>query len=195
MMMTDIKQDKEDLREHARRTRSLLTLDSQAQKDFCTHFFSCFPVDENVVVSSYWPIGREFDTHILTDEIIERGGHIALPVIQEGSRVLRFARWTPHDDVEMGKYGICQPVVNDQTEHVDPDILVIPLLAFDRRGYRLGYGGGYYDSTLSDIRSRKNAVAVGIGFSQQACLFNLPVEDHDIRMDYIITEQGAQKFS
>ncbi|MGH1455328.1 MAG: 5-formyltetrahydrofolate cyclo-ligase [Alphaproteobacteria bacterium] len=190
-----LKQQKEDLRDHARRVRSLLVLNADDQASFCNLFFDKIEFSAGQVIASYWPIGREFDTHILMDECIERGARIALPVIDDGSRILRFALWTPQSDVEMGRFGICQPVLNEDTEFVDPDIVIMPLLAFDRQGNRLGYGGGYYDSTVLDLRTRKDIVAVGVGFSKQACLFSLPCEDHDVKMDWIITESSAQKFS
>ena len=71
----------------------------------------------------------------------------------------------------------------------------MPLLAFDRRGHRLGYGEGYYDATLADLRARKKVIAVGLAYAQQAILFNLPAEDHDQPLDWIITPQIAQRYA
>ncbi len=194
-MNDDIKKQKDDLREHARRTRSLLALDAVGLSSFCDFFFDNIEIRKGTVVSCYWPIGREFDTHSLMDECIERGAVVALPVVEKDTRVLKFVSWTPKDDVEMGAYGICQPIVSGDTEYVDPDIIIVPFLAFDRRGYRLGYGGGYYDSTIEDLRVRKNILTVGVGFSKQACLFNLPVEEHDALLDWVITEKNAHRFT
>lgn len=194
-MNDDIKREKDDLREHARRTRSLLSLNADDLKSFSDLFFKNIDIKENLVVSCYWPIGREFDTHSLMDECIDRGAIIALPIVEADTKILKFVAWTPNDDVEMGAYGICQPVIDDKIEFIDPDIIVVPFLAFDRKGYRLGYGGGYYDTTIDDLRGRKNILTVGVGFSKQACLFNLPVEDHDVQLDWVITEQNAHKFT
>lgn len=192
--MTNIKEQKQNLREHARRTRSLLSLGPDDLQRFSNLFFQHIDVHNGTVISSYWPIGREFDTHSLMDDCIARGATVALPVIVKNTKILKFVSWTPKADVEMGAYGICQPVINEHTEYFDPDIVVVPFLAFDRKGYRLGYGGGYYDATIEDLRKRKNILTVGVGFSKQACLFNLPVEKHDVQLDWIVTEQGAQKF-
>ena len=88
-----------------------------------------------------------------------------------------------------------EPVVHEGTQWLEPDVVIVPLLAFDRRGYRLGQGGGYYDATLADLRAKKNIIAVGLAYAQQACLFNLPVEEHDQKLDWVVTPQGAQEFS
>ena len=70
---------------------------------------------------------------------------------------------------------------------LEPDIFIVPMLSFDRRGYRLGQGGGYYDATLSAYRKKKSVQAIGIGYAAQAVLFTLPVELHDQKMDWILT--------
>jgi 5-formyltetrahydrofolate cyclo-ligase len=109
---------------------------------------------------------------------------------------LGFAFWK--DDMELkrgGEHDVLEPVVNDSTRWLDPDIVIVPLLAFDRRGYRLGQGGGHYDATLEKLRAKKKIIAVGLAYAQQACLFNLPVEDHDQKLDWVITPQGAHSFN
>ena len=75
-----------------------------------------------------------------------------------------------------------------------PDILLIPFLSFDRYGYRLGQGGGYYDATLAHLREEKDILAIGMGYAQQAVLFKLPAEDHDQKMDMVITPQNVHDF-
>jgi len=78
--------------------------------------------------------------------------------------------------------------------YIDPDILLIPLLAFDQRGARLGYGKGHYDATLAELKKRKQITAIGIGYAQQAVLFKLPSEDHDEELDMVITPQFVKRF-
>ena len=193
-MMNDLKTQKETLRAQAKKARGLLSLDAQGHVALCSSFFDVIDINENTVVGGYWPKGRELDTQPLIEKCLEQGAKIALPVIQKGSRILRFARWHNGMDLVEGAFGVCHPVINDDTQWLEPDVFLVPLLAFDRRGYRLGFGGGYYDATLAHYREKKDILAVGLAYAQQACLFNLPVEEHDIKMDWIITEQGAQHF-
>lgn len=193
-MNDDLKHRKEELRAEARRARSLLMLNASDQEALLKNFFDKIEFTQDTVIAAYWPMGRELDTHALMDECNERGLIVVLPIIEKDSRILKFARWSGQEDVEIGPYKIVQPVINENTEFYCPDVVIVPLLAFDRKGYRLGYGGGYYDSTLEALRNEKEVTAVGWGYAKQACLFNLPVEEHDIGMDWIVTEQSAQKF-
>jgi 5-formyltetrahydrofolate cyclo-ligase len=116
-------------------------------------------------------------------------------VVKEDTKILSFAKWEEGMPLKKSPFGVMQPEVNDNTEWLDPDILIIPMLAFDRQGYRIGYGGGYYDATIKHLRTKKDVIAVGVAYAQQAVLFNLPVEPHDEKMDWIITTQDARCFS
>lgn len=185
---------KQALRAEARRARSMMSLDADAQKAFVDLFVGHVAPKESDIVAVYWPIGREFDTHILVEELWANGVTVALPVMQKGERVMRFAEYTQKTELEAWQYDILQPVVDGERDFIVPTIVVVPLLAFDRRGHRLGYGGGYYDATLEALKTERDVLAVGVGYAQQACLFNLPVEEHDVPLDWIITEQSAQNF-
>lgn len=149
------------------------------------------------VIALYWPKGREFDTMPLLHELLEGGWICALPVIQKDERLLRFAGFSTNDKVDAGPFGLMQPAINENTRWVEPDIFVVPMLAFDRHGNRLGYGKGYYDATLHHYRhdEEKQIIAVGYAYAQQAVLFNLPVEDHDERLDWIVTPARAQRYA
>lgn len=186
--------EKQALRAEAKRARGLLSLDAAQQDNLCALFFEHINVNDTMSVGAYWPKGRELNTLILIEALIEKGVKVAIPVIQPESRVLKFARW--HDGISMvnGLFDIPHPVIDDKTQWLEPDIFLVPLLAFDRQGYRLGYGGGYYDSTLDHYKQNKKITAVGLGYAKQACLFSLPKEDHDVKMDWIITEQNATRF-
>jgi len=83
----------------------------------------------------------------------------------------------------------------EAAEYITPEILIVPLLAFDRKGNRLGYGGGYYDATLEHLRKDGNVIAAGFAYSQQAVLFNLPSEAHDQKLDWVITPQKIYDFT
>lgn len=193
-MSDDVTAQKDALRTEAKRARGLLSLNADQQDELCTFFFDHIDIKRRNVVGVYWPKGRELDSTVLIEEILKKKAKVALPVIEEDSRVLKFARW--HEGIELvkGAFDVAHPVINKKTKWLKPDIFIVPLLAFDRRGYRLGYGGGYFDATLSAYKEKKNITVVGLGYAKQACLFNLPVDGHDVKMDWIITEQGATRF-
>jgi 5-formyltetrahydrofolate cyclo-ligase len=190
-MEDDIKARKQMLREEAVRTRGLLSLSNDELSQFSRLFFDNIPLAEDAIVAGYWPMDREFDVRLVLEEILSKGVRVVLPVVE---KVLRFARCHQDIDLVVGAYGINHPVMNEDTEFLDPDVVIVPMLAFDRRGGRLGFGGGYYDATLADFRLRKKILAVGVAYAQQACLFNLPSEEHDVRMDWVITQQQAYSF-
>ncbi len=184
---------KATLREEAIRFRNSISPFSENAEQVVTEFFECLNPQPGQVVALYWTKGREFDSGPLLHELLKLGITCALPVIQKNSKELKFARWDESMPLVPGLFDIMQPAVNDKTVWVDPDIVVVPLLAFDRQGHRLGYGGGYYDATLEALRTRKTIQAVGIGYSAQAVLFNLPAEEHDQKMDWIITPNKVQR--
>ncbi len=183
------------LRVEARRHRARMDIRGEDPLKAADYFFQSIPLKEKQVIAGYWPAGSEFDVRPLLERLTEHGYRCALPVVKKDSLVLGFAGW--RDDMEMkrGEYDVLEPVVHEGTQWLEPDVVIVPLLAFDRRGYRLGQGGGYYDATLADLRAKKNIIAVGLAYAQQACLFNLPVEEHDQKLDWVVTPQGAQEFS
>lgn len=193
-MTNNLKIQKEVLRAEAKRARGMMSLDSSEQKHLCDVFLEHIPLKKGSVISSYWPKGRELDTLPLMDRLIDADYIIALPVIEKGSRVLKFAHWHDGVDLTTGLFDVAHPVIGDNVEWLEPDVFILPLLAFDRQGNRLGYGGGYYDATLHEHAQNKDILAVGLAYAKQACLFNLPAEDHDMKMNWVVTEQGVQSF-
>ncbi len=183
------------LRFEARRHRARMDIRTEGPLDACDHFFTSIKPETGQVIAAYWPHNKEFDSQPIIERLLEEGFQCALPVTQKDARPLRFAKWRDDMDLKAGDHGALEPVVTAKTEWLEPDILIVPLLAFDRRGYRLGQGGGHYDATLKELRAKKNIVAVGLAYAQQACLFNLPVEEHDQKLDWVITPQGAQSFN
>jgi 5-formyltetrahydrofolate cyclo-ligase len=113
-------------------------------------------------------------------------GPVGLPVIVGAGQPLRFRSWSPGCEMVAGEFGAAIPADGDW---IDPQILVVPLVAFDRRGGRLGYGGGFYDRTLELLRSLYPVLAVGFAFAAQEAE-NLPLERTDQPLDLIVTEQG-----
>ncbi len=186
--------DKETLRTEAIRHRDridLRTEDTEVARDL---FFEKINPQQGQVVAAFWPKGREFNPWPVIERLLKESVTCALPIVKKDTRVLSFALWNESIELEKGPYGIQQPVQNEKTQWLEPDIVIVPFLAFDRRGGRLGYGGGYYDATLKELRAKKSVTAVGLGYAQQAVLFNLPAEEHDERLDWVITPQAAHCF-
>ncbi len=146
---------------------------------------------EGKIVSAYWPLGNEFDVRYMIDDLLKAGVRVALPVASKTSREMQFAPWDGKSALVKGDWGIMVP--NTQ-ERVEPDILLVPFLAFDTKGNRMGRGAGHYDATIAALRAKKDILAVGVGYAAQAVLFNLPVEEHDQKLDMIITPAGVHDF-
>lgn len=184
-------ESKDALRKEAARCRGLLTPRFEDADEAAVLFFETLDPQENQVIAAYWPKEREFSPLPILERAMDKRIACALPVIQKGDKVLKFARWRDGDALTKNAQGVLEPASKDWLE---PDIVIVPLLAFDRRGYRLGYGGGYYDATLRALRAKKNIIAAGIAYAEQAVLFNLPAETHDEKLDYVITPQRVHKF-
>lgn len=186
--------DKSIIRSEAINVRDRIDPSNNDAEDAARNFLEAIAPQVGQIVALYWPKGREFDTLPLLHELLLAGVTCGLPVTQKGERLLKFAAYKDGDTLEQGPFDVRHPAINDKTLWLAPDIFVVPVLAFDRQGNRLGYGMGHYDATLKYYRARKAIVAVGYGYGEQAVLFNLPVEEHDEKLDWIVTPQKAQKF-
>jgi len=189
-----IDEKKQSLRDEALRNRGLMRLTYEDIENLGKLFFKHIEIAEDTVIAGYWPKDREFDIRPFLDTLLEKNITCALPVVDDKSRVLGFARWNNDIKLVPGKFGIAQPEINDETDWLEPDVFLVPLLAFDRKGHRLGFGGGYYDATLAHYREKKDVKAIGIAYAEQACLFHLPFDDHDMVLDWVITPQAAHSF-
>jgi 5-formyltetrahydrofolate cyclo-ligase len=184
------------LRLEARRHRARMDIRTEDPLDAADHFFNTIKPEPGQVVAAYWPHNREFDSQPIIEKLLEDGIAVCLPVTHlNGSKELLFAQWRDDMELKKGDHGVLEPVHDKNVNWLEPDIVIVPLLAFDRRGYRLGQGGGHYDVTLAALRKKKKIVAVGLAYSQQACLFNLPVEEHDQKLDFVVTPQGTHSFN
>lgn len=178
----------------AKRHRERMDVRAEDPQVALEHFLEKINPDKNQIIAAYWTKGREFDTSELLEHLVQNGFTYALPVMQKNSKELLFVQYDESVEMEKGVFDIVQPKVNGDAKFVSPDIVIVPLLAFDRRGHRLGYGGGYYDATLAALRKEKQIISVGWAYSQQAVLFNLPAEDHDQPLDYVITPKGVHSY-
>jgi 5-formyltetrahydrofolate cyclo-ligase len=140
------------------------------------------------IIAGYMPIGSELDCLPLLNRLVGAGVPLCLPVVIEPEARLIFRRWEPGDALVTGSFGISEPTA--AAPEVSPNVLLLPLLAFDRQGNRLGYGGGYYDRTLKALRAAGPVVAIGVAFAGQL-RDKVPVAEGDQPLDWILTEVGA----
>ncbi len=117
-------------------------------------------------------------------------GPVCVPVIVGRGQALRFREWTPGCAMEKGEFGADIPV---EGTWIEPQVLIVPLLAFDARGYRLGYGGGFYDRSLQALRARRPTFAVGFAFADQE-VAQVSIDETDQRLDAIVTERELRRF-
>lgn len=142
------------------------------------------------VISGYYPVRDELDCLGLLHRLASQGYRITLPVVA-ASRLLHFRLWSPGDPTSPGPFDIPQPLRT--APEADPDLLLLPVLAFDASGRRLGYGGGFYDSTLARLRAVRPRIAIGVAFDEQEW-DALPLEPHDELLDGAITPSGLRCF-
>jgi 5,10-methenyltetrahydrofolate synthetase len=139
------------------------------------------------VFSAYWPIKGEPDLRPLMAELHAAGATVALPVVETKAAPLVFRRWTPQTAMVRGDWDI--PVPPPEADRLTPDIALAPLVGWDGAGYRLGYGGGYFDRTLATLDPQPFAIGVGLQSARLATIFPQP---HDVRLNAIVTETGVQ---
>jgi 5-formyltetrahydrofolate cyclo-ligase len=141
------------------------------------------PPPAGAVVSGFWPIGREIDIRPLLLALHQRGHPIVLPQTPKRGNPLVFRLWRPGDALVAEPFGTMRPTGEERA----PDFLLVPLLAFDRRGHRIGYGAGYYDRTLATLPGRYR---LGIAYAAQE-LDEVPAGPYDARLDAVATERGV----
>jgi 5-formyltetrahydrofolate cyclo-ligase len=149
------------------------------------------PIETPAIVSGFWPMAEELDIRPLMMELHNQGCQLALPVVVAKRQPLVFRAWRPGDPLEAGVFGTLHP--SPKRESVEPDALIVPLLACDEDGWRLGYGGGFYDRTLEALRAKKTITAVGVGFNAQL-VPEVPHGPSDQRLDWLLTDQRACAF-
>ena len=139
------------------------------------------------VLSGYMPMRTEIDP---LPAMAAHRGPVGVPVILGKGQALRFREWSPGCRMVEGTF---KALIPEEGTWVEPQVLIVPLLAFDARGYRLGYGGGFYDRTLEGLRARGPVLAVGFAFAAQE-VAEVPIEPTDQRLDAVVTEKGVTVF-
>ena len=144
-------------------------------------------LNKKITIASYYPSNYEVNILNFLEKASNKRFRIALPVIRSSSR-MSFKSWVFKEPLYVNKFGILEP--KDTKKEIIPDLIMVPLVAFDERLNRIGYGKGYYDRSLHKIRkTKKKTIYLGIAYSFQKCS-NIPVNKHDFKLDYIFTERG-----
>ena len=149
------------------------------------------PVGPDVIVSGFSPIRTEINPLPLMRRLEAAGAKLALPVVVGKGKPLIMRAYAFGQELDAGVWGIREP--KPTAPEVEPDILIVPLAAFDRRGNRIGHGAGYYDMTIMRLRSIKPITAVGIAYAAQEAA-EVPVTDRDARLDLVLTERDVFDF-
>jgi 5-formyltetrahydrofolate cyclo-ligase len=150
-----------------------------------------FEIAPGMVVSGYSPIRNEIDPAPLMRKLAEAGAKLALPAVMARGKTLAFRAWSPDDRLMLGALGIPEP--SPAAAELIPDIMLVPLAAFDPQGHRIGYGAGHYDFTLEHLRKAKAIMAIGVAFSVQQ-IKAVPAQPHDVALDFVLTEKKVFDF-
>jgi 5-formyltetrahydrofolate cyclo-ligase len=185
------------LREQAKAARAKAAgeLGDDGTRGFFEHLIqtwdtACEVFGGDAILAGYWPMSTEMDVRPALVALDRIGVLITLPEVAAKDRPLRFRAWRPDEPLAEGQHGTFHPMVSAPL--MRPDVVLVPMLAFDRRGYRVGWGGGYYDRTLEMLRKTGECIAIGVAYSAQE-VDDVPVDAYDQPLDWIITEQEAIK--
>jgi len=141
------------------------------------------------VISGYWPMRHEIDCRPLLAGLHQAGWQVGLPCIEEHNAPLVFRRWSPGAPLVKGVFETSEP--HPDAAVLMPEVLLMPLVAFDRDGFRLGYGGGYYDRTIARLAGGGSITTIGLAYDEQEVVI-VPRETHDQRLDWVLTPSGAR---
>ena len=188
-MPTDLRRVKSELREamKARRAKALAN-NPRVSLQLRDQFLKQISLPPQSIVAGTSVFGSEIDTTPLLNALREMGHIIVLPVVVGRGQELQFRRYMSGDPLAIGIVGVPEPLSTAKV--LVPDVMLVPLLAFDRQCHRLGYGGGYYDRTITQIRTHKPLMVLGFGFDCQM-VPEVPRGRHDMQLDKIITETSV----
>ena len=162
----------------------------QAGRELAAHIPDAIWPALHSVVAGYRPIRHEIDPTPLMETFYCEQARLCLPCVTDKDGPLTFKGWSPGDRLVEGAFGISEP--EPSMAEVKPSLILVPLLAFDETGHRLGYGGGYYDRTLEALRQHHPVIAVGLAYEAQR-VRKLPYGRHDMALDWVITEERAYR--
>jgi len=184
-------EEKAALRKHSHAARAALSPAERAEaaQAVARAFFDEIAYAPEDVIAGYWSIRDELDCQPILVRLMDSGQKVVLPVVLGGDAPLDMRVWEPDQPLYEAGFGTLAPA--DHAPRARPDLMLVPLLGFDKAGTRLGYGGGYYDRTVAAMR--RKPLLVGLAFAAQE-VARIPREPHDIPLDAVITEQGVRFF-
>lgn len=196
MNSTDTADAKRALRRDLMARRRAFAADPEthktASRSIARHVLRLLPLQDGVQVSVFWPFGDEIDTLPLLTALDALGATVCLPRLRGRDRPLAFHPWRPGDELVTHRFGLLEPSAD--LPELLPQILLVPLLGFDALGFRLGYGGGFYDRTLHLLRSEApEPLAIGLAFACQE-VPSIPREPFDEHVAMVVTEHGPRLF-
>ncbi len=156
------------------------------------NFIAHVSFSPSAIIAGYWPTSHEANVKAILEYLSKKGHLICLPVVKGPGLPLLFRQWRPGDQLKEGTLNIMEPF--STAPLLTPTHLLVPLISFDNRGHRLGYGAGHYDRTLKDLRKQTATIAIGIAFEEQH-VNELPINKTDERLDIVITEHKAHLFN
>ena len=174
---------------HAERAAFFPSLRAEAATAAAGHFFKSLAPKPGEIVAAYWPIRDELDVKPVLTRLMDDGQPVCLPVVLGDGLPLELRLWAEGAPLYPSGFGTLAP--DELAPVVEPDVILMPLLGFDKHGTRLGYGGGYYDRTLMTLS--KKPTLVGFAFSRQE-FDTIPREPHDVPLDAVVTEKGVTRF-
>ena len=187
---------KNNLRIIAKRKRKLISLDTEDKNTFLKNINSCLDrvcSIENTIkeIGLYYPISNEISPLVFIKYFKDNNITTALPVVDSNSHSMVFKQWFKKEKLQKSHIGTYEPLRTNKT--IYPQIIVVPMLMFDRKLNRLGYGAGYYDKSISTLKryfdkKQKNFITIGLAYSEQETK-TIPYESHDQRLDFIVTEK------
>ena len=187
---------KNNLRIIAKRKRKLISLDTEDKNTFLKNINSCldrvFSIENTIKeVGLYYPIFNEISPLVFIKYFKDNNITTALPVVDINSNSMVFKKWFKKEKLQKSHIGTYEPLRTNET--IFPQIIVVPMLMFDRKLNRLGYGAGYYDKLISTLKryfdkKQKNFITIGLAYSEQETK-SIPYESHDQKLDFIVTEK------
>lgn len=153
--------------------------------------FQCLDALSYETLSAYCAKKDEINLTPLLEKLSVAGKTLALPLFDKNDEILAFKHWRPKDPLILSTFDTYQP--SRKSKDIVPDVVILPMLAFDDVGHRLGYGKGHFDRTLHALRKENSVITVGVALSIQH-FKHLPSESHDVSLDFIVTEKGIYRF-
>ena len=183
--------EKEIVRQSALLARKKANESSDNDIDISLLIDAVFSFSKVEIISGYMPIKTEISPLEAMKQLTSCGKRLCLPVVQSACKPLVFKEWTPVSSMVRGAFGAQIP---ENGLVLNPELLIVPLVAFDRNGARLGYGGGFYDRSLDQLRRQKRTIAVGFAYSSQE-VEKVPIERTDQQLDMVVTENEIIHFN